>query len=302
MALTNYHIHSIYCDGQDDLEEIVLEAIQRGFKSIGFSSHCPMPVENTFSMKYEKLAQYCQEVRILKSKYNKLIQIYLGLEVDFIENVISPASPIVLFQQLDFTIGTVHFLWGKEGTKVYQLNNNTDSFLKAVKDGFHSNPASLIRAYFAAIRRMVESSKPTIVGHFDLIKIHNNGYVVFDPETEFYQSEVENTLLVIKANNSILEVNTRGFYKGTSTDFLPSEKILRKALELNIPITVNTDAHRKEEIDSALTNAYEYLRDIGFTYAYALIDGSWNPYLITEYGLNTEHVYQPTILSKGANG
>ena len=302
MALTNYHIHSIYCDGQDDPEEIILEAIQRGFKSIGFSSHCPMPVENNYSMKYEKLAQYCQEIRMLKSNYSKLIQIYLCLEVDFIENVISPASPIVLFQQLDFTIGTVHFLWGKDGNKVYQLNTNTDAFLKAVKDGFHSNPASLIRTYFAAIRRMVETSKPTIVGCFDLLKMHNNGYVVFDIDTEFYQSEVESTLIVIKANNSILEVNTRGFYKGTSSEFSPSEKILRKALELNIPITVNTDAHNKNEIDSALTHAYEYLLEIGFTHAYALIDGSWNPYLITEYGLNTEHVYHPTILSEGANG
>ena len=302
MALTNYHIHSVYDDGKDDLEAIVIEAIHRGFRSIGFSSHCPMPVENSYSMKYEKLAQYCQEVRILKSKYCKLIQIYLGLEVDFIENVISPASPIVLFQQLDFTIGTVHFLWGKDGNKVYQLNTGTDAFLKTVKEGFHSNPAALIRTYFASVRRMVESSKPTIVGHFDLLKMHNNGYVVFDSDTEFYQAEVENTLKVIKANNSILELNTRGFYKGTSSEFSPSESILRKALELNIPVTVNTDAHSRDELDSAMTNAYECLREIGFTYAYALIDGAWNPYFITEYGLNTEHVYHPTILSEGANG
>lgn len=302
MALTNYNIHSIYCDGQDDLESIIIEAIHRGFKAIGFSSHCPMPVENNYTMKYEKLAQYCQEVRILKSKYSKLIQVYLGLEVDFIENVISPASPIVLFQQLDFTIGTVHFLWGKDGNKVYQINTSTDAFMKTVKEGFHSNPASLIRTYFAAIRRMVETSKPTIVGHLDLISIHNNGYVVFDVDTEFYQSEVENTLQVIKANNSILELNTRGFYKGLSNEFSPAEGILKRALELQIPVTVNTDAHTKGEIDSALTNAYEYLREMGFTYVYALIDGAWNPYFITEYGLNTEHVYHPTILSEGANG
>ena len=302
MAHTNYHIHSIYCDGKDDLESIVIEAIHRGFKAIGFSGHCPMPIENNYSMKYEKLAQYCQEVRILKSKYSKLIQIYLGLEIDFIENVISPASPIVLFQQLDFTIGTVHFLWGKDGNKVYQLNTNTDAFMKTVKEGFHSNPASLIRTYFASIRRMVETSRPTMDAYLDMIKMHNNGYVIFDADTEFYQTEVDNTLKVIKANNTILELNTRSFYKGTSTEFSPSESILRKALEMNIPITVNTDAHSKNEIDSAMTNAYEYLRDLGFVYAYALIDGSWNPYYITEYGLNTEHVYQPTILSEGANG
>jgi histidinol-phosphatase (PHP family) len=99
-----------------------------------------------------------------------------------------------------------------------------------------------------------------------------------------------------------LEVNTRGIYKGTLNELTPSDKILRKALELNIPVTVSTDAHTKDEIDGALTNAYEYLLDIGFGYTYALIDGSWNPYLITEYGLNTDYVYHPTILSEGANG
>ena len=302
MALTNYHIHSIYCDGKDDLETIVLEAIHRGFKAIGFSSHCPMPVENNYSMKYDKLAQYCQEVRILKSKYRNLIQIYLGLEVDYIENVISPASPIVLFQQLDYTIGSVRFLWGKEGNKVYKINSSSDVFMKAVKEGFHSNPASLIRTYFASIRRMVENSNPTIVADFDLILMHNNGYMVLDANTEFYQSEIDATLRVIKANNSILEVSTRGYYRGDANSFAPSESILLKALELNIPVTIGTNAHSKEELDSAMTNAYEYLRELGFTYVYALIDGAWNPYLITEYGLNTEHVYKPTILSKGANG
>ncbi|MFK5047751.1 hypothetical protein ACI4CD_29005, partial [Klebsiella pneumoniae] len=89
------------------------------------------------------------------------------------------------------------------------------------------------------------------------------------------------------ANNSILEVNTRGFYKGKQEGFYPSEAILRKALELGIPVTVNTDAHSREELGSSLAEAYRLLKVIGFTYAYALIDGTWNPYYITEQGINT---------------
>jgi histidinol-phosphatase (PHP family) len=200
-----------------------------------------MPVENNYSMKYDKLAQYCQEVRILKSKYRNQIQIYLGLGGRlYRECDSSPASPIVLFQQLDYTIGSVRFLWGKEGNKVYKsLTVSTDAFMKAVKEGFHSNPASLIRTYFASVRRMVENSNPTIVADFDLILMHNNGYMVLDANTEFYQAEIDATLRVIKANNSILEVGTRGYYRGDANSFAPSESILLKALKLNIPIELS---------------------------------------------------------------
>jgi histidinol-phosphatase (PHP family) len=302
MGLTNYHIQTIYCDGENNVEDLILEAINRGFKSIGFSSHCPMPVENTYCMKYEQLAQYCQEVRTLKIKYRNEIQIYLGMEVDYIENVISPASPIVQFQQLDYTIGTVHFLWGKEGNKVYQLDIGTTHFLHTVKEGFHSNPAALIRSYFSAIRRMVETSKPTIVGHFDLIKMHHNGYVVFDSNTEFYENEVEKTLRVIKDNNAILELSTRSFYKGLTSDFCPSAAILKQALAMQVPITVTTDAHKLSELDAAMSNAYHMLVELGYTYAYALIDGSWNPYYITSNGLDLDHVYHPTIFSEVTHG
>ena len=35
----NLHTHTNYTDGKDEPEELVLEAIKRGFSSIGFSEH-----------------------------------------------------------------------------------------------------------------------------------------------------------------------------------------------------------------------------------------------------------------------
>ena len=39
----NLHIHSTYADGKDTPEEIIQEAIKRGYDSIGFSEHSFMP-------------------------------------------------------------------------------------------------------------------------------------------------------------------------------------------------------------------------------------------------------------------
>ena len=35
----NLHIHTIYADGNDTPEELIVEAIKRKFGSIGFSEH-----------------------------------------------------------------------------------------------------------------------------------------------------------------------------------------------------------------------------------------------------------------------
>ena len=42
------HIHTTYADGKDKPEEIVVEAINRGFDSIGFSEHSYLKVSKLF--------------------------------------------------------------------------------------------------------------------------------------------------------------------------------------------------------------------------------------------------------------
>ena len=37
--LTNYHSHSLYCDGRASMEDFVRFALSEGFTSYGFSSH-----------------------------------------------------------------------------------------------------------------------------------------------------------------------------------------------------------------------------------------------------------------------
>lgn len=37
--LQNLHTHTIYCDGKDTPEEMILAACEKGFTSLGFSGH-----------------------------------------------------------------------------------------------------------------------------------------------------------------------------------------------------------------------------------------------------------------------
>src|SRR5687768_9967132 len=101
---SNFHTHSSFCDGKGELSEYVQEAKKLKMLSLGFSSHAPVPFPTKWCMKSERLPEYLESVRKLKV-LNHDLDIYAGLEVDFIPGV---TSPNVFKNKLDYTIGSVH--------------------------------------------------------------------------------------------------------------------------------------------------------------------------------------------------
>ena len=106
--MTNYHTHSNYCDGKATLREMVEFAVAHGFTALGFSGHCPLPFENTYSITdYEG---YCREVRALKEEYKDRIAIHLGLEMDYVPGMLEDFTPLIEQGHLEYTIGSVHLV------------------------------------------------------------------------------------------------------------------------------------------------------------------------------------------------
>ena len=84
----NLHIHSTYADGKDTPEEMILEAIRRGFDSIGFSEHSYMHFsDNPHQMTLEKTGLYRAEIATLKEKYKGTIDIFCGMEFEMFSQV-----------------------------------------------------------------------------------------------------------------------------------------------------------------------------------------------------------------------
>ena len=44
--LSNYHTHTAFCDGRDEPEAIVREAIRLGCPELGFSGHSHVPFDD----------------------------------------------------------------------------------------------------------------------------------------------------------------------------------------------------------------------------------------------------------------
>lgn len=254
MLDSNYHTHSHFCDGSGSLEEYVIRAIDNKMRCIGFSSHAPLPYSNTL-MQRNDLDKYIQEIKFLQKKYVEKIKILLGLEIDYIPNIMHPKD-----YELDFKIGSVHYIDFFDNGDIFGIDKTEEIFLKGLKEIFDNDMQKLCTRYFELVRDMLVLGNVDIVGHFDKIKKYHNF-----PETEnWYKNEIINTLEVIKKSNAIIEINTRGLYKEKIPCLYPSEWVVKLVKEMGIPVVVNSDAHSVAELTNNFDYAEKMLTDLGF--------------------------------------
>lgn len=267
---SNLHTHSNYCDGKSSLEEVVASAIAKKMISLGFSSHAPLPFNSAWCMKKESLASYLLEIDQLKRRSQ--LQIYSGLEVDYIPGKISPED---FKNKLDYTIGSVHFVESFSDGRGWEIDGTHTSFDEGFERIFKRDIRAVITRYFELTREMIHKSCPTIIGHLDKIKIQNIYHSYFDESEKWYRDEVTKTIHAIRDSGAIVEVNTRGLYQKKSTTTYPSPWILELILKQNILITISSDAHHPDDLINQFPETAKMLLSIGFKELSTLLDGRW---------------------------
>lgn len=275
MGWTNYHCHSNYCDGRLSPEAYVLKAQDKGISSLGFSSHFPLPFDNKFSMRPDRIPEYIQEIDQLKRKYREAIELYTGFEVDYIPDVVSPTHPRLQNDTIDYTIGSVHFVNCYFDGVPWQVDGRHLEFLRGLKEIYRYDVQSVVHHYYDLTRQMIKTATPTIVGHLDKIKIQNWDNQFWKEDDQWYRNEIVATLETMQQHNCILEVNTRGLYKRKSLETFPSRWIQEIALEFDIPITLSSDAHHPDELTEQFKETAKQLTDIGFNHMLVLEQGEW---------------------------
>jgi histidinol-phosphatase (PHP family) len=284
--LTNYHSHSHYCDGVESPRAQVEAAIKQGVGIFGFSSHGPVCFTNAWSMKAERLDAYLTETRALQKEYADQLELYVGLEVDYLPsgNSSEYGGPSAYAPQLDFTVGSVHYLDQNEIGTPWEIDGSTEKFMRGLVEVHGGDIQKVICLYYGRIRSMIERDPPDIVGHLDKIKIHNWGNSLYDEDEAWYQAEIDQTLDVIAGSDCVLEVNTRGIYKKNLNTY-PSLPILQKARQRHIPVMVNPDSHAPAEVTAELLPTLSQLKNLGFRTLRILTQGQWQDVAFDEQGL-----------------
>jgi histidinol-phosphatase (PHP family) len=279
---TNYHSHSKYCDGKGELIEYVEVAKVNKVVSMGFSSHAPVPFDCKWCMRQENLQLYLNDIASLKRSVSG-IEIYSGLEVDFIPGVV---SPLTYRDHIDYTIGSIHFVDKLPDGRPWEIDNTQTVFEEGLEKIFKNNIKDAVVRYFDLTREMIYHSAPDIIGHLDKIKMQNPGDKYFKGTESWYQQQIISLLDLIRNGDMIIEVNTRGIYQKKTTETYPGPWILEQILKRNIPITISSDAHLKDDLLNQFPETAAMLLKIGFKTVSVLRVGKWTQIPLTTNGIS----------------
>ncbi len=274
----NYHTHTFFCDGSDEPVKYVQEALNNGFKALGFSGHAPVPFENSFAIKEDRLDDYLTAVKSLKEQFSDRIELLLSLEIDFIPVITKRFSTFVSECDLDYSIGSVHLVKPSHSDELWFIDGSEQkTYDKGVNELFAGDIKRAVKAYFLQINQMIETENPDIIGHFDKIKMHNAGRW-FNESDKWYTDLVKETITLMAEKDSIVEVNTRGVYKGRCNSFFPGLPELRFLREKRVRLITSSDAHKPDELTLGLDDANAMVISLG--YKPAKIDTLINGYVI----------------------
>ena len=284
MQLSNYHSHCNFCDGRSYPEDFVRFAVARGFRAYGFSSHSPLPFETFWNMSRDDMDEYLAEIARLKVKYEGQIELYVGLEVDFLDRTYNASIPYFKNLPLDYRIGSIHFLPLSpvlEERNMACIDGAYSEFARTVDAFFEGDIRRMVRRYFEAEMEMVEAGGIDIVGHIDKIYMNGQRYPGFSLDAEWYRRPLLDLLDFVRERGLMVEVNTKNLVKKGET--YPHRQFLGELRSRRIPVMVNSDCHYPDLVNDGRAEGFQLLEQAGFDATMELVGGKW-----TEIGLRRE--------------
>ena len=108
--------------------------------------------------------------------------------------------------------------------------------------------------------QLINTKSYDILAHLDLPKKY--GYRYSD-DAKYYKM-IDNLLDAVKLQGLALECSTAGLRKYIG-EIYPDKKILKIAIDKDIPILVNSDAHKPSEVGYKFKKTLQMLRNLGLT-------------------------------------
>ena len=260
------HIHSTYADGKDTPEEMILEAINRNFASIGFSEHSYMCFSDyPYQMTVSDTEKYKQEIKALKEKYKGKIDIFCGMEFEMYSDV--PTNGF------DYLIGSVHYL--DFNGEILGFDRGLDETLRYINNNFGGDGFAFAEKYFETVSKLPERGNFDIIGHFDLLTKNNENGRFIDVASKEYLTLGLEAIHSLRGKIPLFEVNTGAISRGYRTSPYPQKEFLKEFNRLGFGVVITSDCHDKNFIDCFYEEAEGLIADAGFKSKWILTDNGF---------------------------
>ncbi|MFH1465557.1 MAG: histidinol-phosphatase HisJ family protein [Pseudomonadota bacterium] len=293
--LTSYHNHSRHSDGAETAARMCAVAAELGFAEFGITDHLvidPQGRAPRWSMDPADLGAYLDGIGALKGGTPR---VFTGIELDWVPERLADIAAVVADPRLDYAIGSVHRIGGQHvdtladgiallgpearaaffaryweevramaASGLFQVAGHIDLPKKllgrpgAAKEGG-------VRSDGASAAAQLRSGRP---GAADERAARSDGASAADqlrsPAADLCDAPGwEAALDAIAAAGMVVEVNTAGWAMSCREGY-PSNRLLSACLNRGIPVTINGDAHRPEQIIAHFRDATALLREVGY--------------------------------------
>lgn len=234
----NYHTHTYRC-GHADMsvsdEDYVKLFIEKGFKKIAFTDHCPHkekfePLSN-IRMDYTLKEDYYNSVNSLKEKYKDVIDIEVGFEFEYLTELKDYLNE--LKKETNKMVLGQHFVYDDSGNYI--------------SVGWDKAEDEDLIKYAKHIEMAMKEKIPDIVAHPDLFMLNLDS---------FGENEEKVTRIICEAAQKYgvpLEINLsraiKYLCKITNKIEYPNKDFWKIASEYNIKVIYGVDAHYRNQIE-----------------------------------------------------
>ena len=235
--MRDLHMHTVFSDGKNTPEEMILRAMEMGMDCVGISDHSHVESDEC-GMTPEGTIAYRAEMARLKEKYAGRIRVLCGLERDYYSDD---------FAQYDYVIGSVHSVRMPDGHylcvdwEAERLRADTEKY-------FGGDWYAMTAAYYDLVGRVAEVTKCDIIGHFDLVTKFNEGDALFSTADSRYIASWRQAADRLLKTGKPFEINTGAMSRGYRTAPYPAPEIRDYIRERGGKLILSSDSHQKETI------------------------------------------------------
>jgi histidinol-phosphatase (PHP family) len=261
-----------YCQhARDSLDDIVKAYHNQQFAWVGITEHIP-PTSDSFlypdersagltaSTMLERFAQYMAHCRSLQAAYSGELTIFVGMETEAYQGAVDYAIQLRDRFHPDYVVGSVHHVAG------IPIDMNPSEYARAISSC--GGIVDMYAAYFDLQYDMIHKLKPSVVGHFDLIRIFDPDYLSRLKTPDVWERICRN-LKAVESLGLMLDLNVRALLKGAMEPYL-CRPILEKVREMAIPVAPGDDSHGVDTVGRHVADGIRYLQSVGISTAWTM--------------------------------
>ena len=270
---TNYHSHCDFCDGRGKMEEFVKAAIACGMTAYGITSHTTFPMPPIKSLQPHTYPLYFDEFMRLKSLYGKKIDLYVGLEIDYLDEVRNPRLSFYATLPTDYTIGGVHFVANERGEWMC-TDGGFERFREVAIQLFAGDIRRIVELFYEQSHRLVRCGHFDIHAHPDKIALNASQFEPGILQERWYEELAFNHISSLAGGDFLVEVNTKALEQHNR--IFPGVEWLSLVRKLGLKLVVNSDCHDVDKIDSGRYETMQILKNAGINKVWELHGGRWS--------------------------